>query len=79
MSQPLRKLHWDFFGPHARGTAEHYLRHLHEFVARRELAACQSGIESMAPNHCGVWCVAADVAGEQLLISALRPRRATAL
>lgn len=27
------RFHWDFFGPDARGTAEHFLEHVDEFCA----------------------------------------------
>jgi len=30
----LIRLHWDFFGPDARPTAEHFLRHLDQFCER---------------------------------------------
>ncbi len=79
MSQQCRKLHWDFFGPHAEGTARHYLRHLHQFIEQHKLVDCTSGVQSMAPNHFGVWCVAGDQAGEDMLLTTLRPRRATAV
>lgn len=31
---PRIRLHWDFFGPDARTTAEHFLHHLEQFCAR---------------------------------------------
>ncbi len=31
---PLLRFHWDFFGPDARKTAEHFLRHLDQFCDR---------------------------------------------
>ena len=31
---PLLRFHWDFFGPDARATAEHFLRHLDQFCDR---------------------------------------------
>ncbi len=30
----LLRFHWDFFGPDALPTAEHFLRHLDQFCAR---------------------------------------------
>ncbi|MGB1013779.1 MAG: hypothetical protein ACPG4T_06575 [Nannocystaceae bacterium] len=79
MSQPVRKLHWDFFGPHAEGTARHYLRHLHTFIEQHSLGDCESGVHTLAPNHFGTWCIAASAGDEQKLIEQLRPRRATAV
>ena len=64
---------WDFHGPHAEGTAQHFLRHLHEFWARNALVDCEAGLESAGPGHHAVWCktpAAADAA-----IQTLRPRR----
>ena len=34
---PLLRFHWDFFGPDARPTAEHFLRHLDTFCSREEI------------------------------------------
>jgi hypothetical protein len=31
---PLLRFHWDFFGPDARPTAEHFLKHLDQFCDR---------------------------------------------
>ena len=31
---PLLRFHWDFFGPDARRTAEHFLKHLDQFCDR---------------------------------------------
>lgn len=34
---PLIRLHWDFFGPDAPQTAEHFLKHLDQFCAREAI------------------------------------------
>jgi hypothetical protein len=36
MSQLIR-LHWDFFGPDAPTTAEHFLKHLDQFCSRENV------------------------------------------
>ena len=33
----LLRFHWDFFGPDAPTTAEHFLEHVGEFCAREEI------------------------------------------
>lgn len=32
------RFHWDFFGPDAVPTAEHFVKHLHEFCDREGIA-----------------------------------------
>jgi hypothetical protein len=34
----LLRFHWDFFGPDAMTTAEHFLRHVDEFCAREGIS-----------------------------------------
>lgn len=34
----LLRFHWDFFGPDAQRTAEHFLHHLDEFNAKEGIA-----------------------------------------
>ncbi|MFN6117759.1 MAG: hypothetical protein ACK46G_11640 [Flavobacteriales bacterium] len=34
----LIRLHWDFFGPDATTTAEHFLHHLDEFCKRENIS-----------------------------------------
>jgi len=64
---------WDFYGPHAEGTARHFLRHLEQYWASAGLTGCEAGLASDDANHHAVWCrtpPAADAA-----IQRLRPRR----
>lgn len=64
---------WDFFGPHAEGTAKHFLRHLEQYWAKAAVEGCEAGLESDGAGHHAVWCktpAAADAA-----ILQLRPRR----
>jgi hypothetical protein len=68
---------WDFFGPAAPGTAEHFEIHLREFLAREGLAALITGLGSEAANHVAVWCEATAEA-EATLVRALRPKRRSA-
>ncbi len=64
---------WDFYGPHAEGTARHFLRHLHEFWARAALEGCEAGLESNGAGHHAVWCKTPESA--DAAIQQLRPRR----
>lgn len=60
---------WDFFGPHAEGTARHFLHHLDDYRARVGAEGCESGVESAGTGHHAVWCktpLAADAAILQL-------------
>lgn len=73
----MRRLYWDFFGGQAAGTAEHFRRHLDEFLAREAITGCATGTEAYTPLHHAAWCDTPPEP-EPLIIRALRPRRATA-
>ncbi len=75
MTQPSWKVfYWDFFGPHAEGTARHFKVHLDEFLTRERLEGCQAGTSSEGANHYAAWCKAPQ-ALEKLIQQALRPKR----
>ena len=75
---PGKALYWDFFGPDAEGTAQHFRKHLDEFLAAEPITGCEITLESAAAGHHAVCCRApADAAPR--LIERLRPRRARAL
>lgn len=78
---------WDFFGPEAAGTAEHFEVHLREFLEREQITGWVAGTErgeadgSASPRnpagiHVRVW-LDADVIWEPILRRALRPHRKT--
>ncbi len=69
-------LHWDFFGPQAEPTAQHFLVHLDEFLAREKIEGCRTGVASQRAGHAATWCET-PAKHEATLISALRPRRKT--
>lgn len=76
---PSATLYWDYFGPAAAGTAEHFRVHLDEFLVREALAGCTTGVELIRPQqHAAAWCRCPepliDVIGR-----ALRPRRLSPL
>lgn len=66
--------HWDFFGPTAKGTAEHFVHHLKEFIAQRELKSCETGIDSAARTHWAAWC-RTGIGQRDIFESTLRPAR----
>jgi hypothetical protein len=69
----LIRLHWDFFGPDAKVTAEHFLHHLDQFCAREDVSGYthwvrEEPIRSTAIMEC-------DEQHLKLLRDALRPVR----
>jgi hypothetical protein len=74
MSSPRAHLLWDFFGPNAEGTAEHFRKHLLELFAAEGIDGCELSFESRGRGHQAVRC-AADAALADDLIARLRPRR----
>ena len=69
------KLVWDFHGPDAKGTAEHHVIHIDEFVERESIASKGSGIESEAEAHYMAFLI---VHKDNMIAirDALRPNRA---
>lgn len=65
---------WDFRGPDAQGTAEHFQHHLDDFLGVNALAGCVTRVEAPAPGHSVVVC---DAPGEwaDAIARALKPAR----
>lgn len=73
------KLYWDYFGPTAEGTAEHFRMHLDEFLAREQLDGCVTGVEIVKPGqHAAAWCRCPESLVDTIG-RALRPRRVEGL
>ena len=72
----MKVYHWDFFGPSAQRTAEHFRKHLDAFLVENALKGCQTGLGSEGRGHLGVWCRAPDEAAGPI-VATLKPRRAT--
>jgi hypothetical protein len=73
----VKRLLWDFFGPHRDGTAEHFERHLREFLARNGLereAGCETGLEAPEGNRRTVFCQLPAAAADRVA-QALRAKR----
>lgn len=72
---PKVTLYWDFFGPPSEGTAEHFRKHLDEFLQREQLDGCEIGVEIVRPGqHAAAWCRCTEALMDTLG-RALRPRR----
>ena len=70
----MRRFFWDFSGGQAAGTAEHFRRHLDEFLGREGIDGCKTGTEGYGPLHYAAWCDA-PIAHSDAIIRSLRPRR----
>lgn len=70
----LLRFHWDFFGPDATPTAEHFVKHLHQFCDKEGVAE-RSAWTTALP----VRCTATLECDEQYMIlvrDRLKPKRA---
>ncbi|OQD41770.1 hypothetical protein [Croceivirga radicis] len=68
------KLIWDFKGPAAAKTAEHYLVHLKEYVDKEELKYDIYNVEHVSSTHSLVFLVVAEFEMPQVRDS-LKPHR----
>lgn len=69
----LLTLYWDFFGPRARRTAEHFLEHLRGFLEEHRVTA-DVGMASLGAGHEGVFCRPPD-ADREMIQQCLCPQR----
>ncbi len=70
----MRTYYWDFFGPRALGTAEHFLVHLRGFLKTNECPDMPTGLRSEGAGHQAVFCSPPEAFREPIERS-LRPRR----
>lgn len=70
----LLRFHWDFFGPDATGTAEHFVKHLHEFCEREGIAERRAWTAAAGARH--VATLECDERHLVLVRDRLRPKRA---
>lgn len=68
-------LYWDFFGPHGQKTAEHFVSHTREFLARHAITPLRLDVE--AGERCFSVACQVPESDEPSVAQALRPRRAT--
>lgn len=67
------RFHWDFFGPDASATAEHFLHHVEEFCAKEGIAGHRHWVTPLP-----VRCIATLECDEEHLVlvrDRLRPKR----
>ena len=73
----MRKIRviWDFYGPQSKGTAEHHVIHLKQFMDKESLDFTESDIAETDENHCMAFI---DVSEKDVYIvrDALKPHRA---
>ena len=75
MSEPQSRTYfWDFFGPRAKPTAQHFKRHLQGFLAEHGIAQLPVLETSLEPMHHGIG-VATPEPHWPLIEKALRPKR----
>ncbi len=70
----MKSLYWDFFGPRADGTAEHFLVHLREFLKQNGCPEMPTGLRSEGAGHRAVFCQP-PAEFELAIERSLRPRR----
>ncbi|WGL61214.1 hypothetical protein QEJ31_06365 [Pigmentibacter sp. JX0631] len=63
---------WDYYGSSALGTAEHFEKHLHEFITAKKVIIKQTGVVSK-DTQAFVWCAGLK-ADLELIISILKPK-----
>jgi hypothetical protein len=74
---PTLRFHWDFMGPDAKPTAEHFCRHLVEFCASHQVADPRT-FTTMEQGRC-VASLECDETHMLLIRDRLRPKRAERL
>ncbi len=63
---------WDYYGPDSKGTAEHFEKHLNEFIKQKNIKIIQTGTTSKF-SQAFVWCVGQKIELEDL-IYLLKPK-----
>lgn len=67
--------HWDFFGPDAQKTAEHFKIHFEQFTESMKLSPSSSGFFTAQPGHVCFWVELTDAQQAETTEKKLRPRR----
>lgn len=70
----MKSFFWDFFGPRADGTAQHFLVHLREFLHKNQCPEMPTGLRSEGAGHQAVFCSPPPEL-ELAIERSLRPRR----
>ena len=64
---------WDYFGKDSKGTAEHFEKHLKEFIAIKNILNTQTGVQTNGGTQSFVWC-AGNKNDLSLIIELLKPK-----
>lgn len=64
---------WDYFGKDSKGTAEHFEKHLKEFIAIKNIENIQTGTQTNKYLQSFVWC-AGNKKDLTLIIELLKPK-----
>ena len=64
---------WDYFGKYSKGTAEHFEKHLNEFIKIKNLQNIVTGTQSKKDIQSFVWC-AGNKEDLSLIIELLKPK-----
>ena len=76
ISQKLCQLFWDYYGPSAHGTAEHFLKHLQTWLIEQQFTSAQKlEVLTYSDTHSAASCVLPIDQGK-LVYQALKASRA---
>lgn len=67
--------HWDFFGPDALGSAQHFHKHVSEFATTLKIIIHETGLFSAQNHHTCFWISIEDSLQSDQTQKKLRPRR----
>ena len=70
----MKRYFWDFFGPRAQPTAEHFMKHLDELLDEHAISGCTTGICSEQDGHVAVF-IRAPQEHEATIERSLSPKR----
>lgn len=74
MNRKIR-LVWDFHGADSKGTAEHHVKHLVQFMDREQLETLRTFVDSANEDH-HMACLTVNEKDVIILRDALKPHRA---
>jgi hypothetical protein len=74
MNRKIRLI-WDFHGTDSKGTAEHHVKHLIQFMEREELETLRTAVMSANEGH-HMACLTVNEKDVRILRDTLKPNRA---
>ena len=70
----MRTYFWDFFGPRAERTAEHYKNQVDAYIEKYDIEGGTTGVRVLENHHHVTWC-RVPLAEHDRLYEAHRPKR----